>query len=70
MAEKSSFKQGSANANTQNKPTDADVARADEYNGSYKDPALSISEEEKFGNGDNPVQTEKLPAKNLRSSGG
>jgi len=70
MAEKSSFSGGSANSNTQNKPKDEDGKRVDEYGGSYKDPAQSLSEAEKFGTSENPATAEKLPAKGLKSVGG
>lgn len=56
--------------NRQNKPTEEDVKRKDEYGGSYKDAADGLSEAQKFGTDQLPVQEKPLSAKNLKSVGG
>lgn len=70
MAEDNAFKGGSANGSQQNKPTTADAERRDEYMGQYKERADGVSEAEKFGTDQNPVQNDALPAKNLKGAGG
>jgi len=55
---------------TQHKPTKEDSERRDEYGGKYKDRAQEASEEEKFGDSQNPVRDTPLPAKSLRTFGG
>jgi len=59
----SSFKQGSANGNNQNKASERDCSPKDEYYGQYK-PAPKAPED-----GSNPVRNDGLPARNLRSVG-
>lgn len=56
--------------NSQNKPTKEDSERKDEYLGKYKDAAATMSEADKFGTGQMPVQHDSLPVKNLKSVGG
>jgi len=67
--ERSSFTPGNANAPTQNKKSEADVTRSDEYGGSYKSSCDGVSDDQKWGGNQNPVQNESLPAKNLNSAG-
>jgi hypothetical protein len=69
MAEQSSFKPG-AGAGGQNKPTDADVKRKDEYDDKYKERADQYGEAEKYGTDQNPVKHDPLPAKGLHGVGG
>jgi hypothetical protein len=56
--------------NTQNKPTKEDSERKDEYGGQYKDRCDELSEAQKFGTDQLPVQNDALPAKNLKNAGG
>jgi hypothetical protein len=70
MAENSSFRGGSAGNNTQNKPTESDSKRVDEYDKQYKDRADQFGEAEKFGTDQNPVHNDKLPASGLKGVGG
>jgi hypothetical protein len=56
-----------AESSVQNKPTEKDVLKKDEYLGGYKDRAQTASEEEKFGGNQNPSISDPLPAKNLRA---
>lgn len=53
-----------------NSPRKADVERVDEYDGKYKDRSQTMSEAEKFGTNQLPVQNDPLPAKGLRQVGG
>jgi hypothetical protein len=52
------------------KLTKEDSYRKDEYMGQYKEIAEQTSEEDKFGESQNPVQNTPTPWKNLRSTGG
>jgi len=67
--EKSSSSMGMGNKMAQNKATDADVRRADEYGGRYRSSTEGVSEDQMWGHNQNPVQNDALPAKNLRSVG-
>jgi hypothetical protein len=67
--EKSSFSSGGGN-DVQNKPTKADSERRDEYMGQYKDHADGLSEAQKFGTDQIPVQHDAPPFKGLKSTGG
>lgn len=55
--------------NTQNKPKPQDRAPTDEYYGQYKDRSKGLSDAEKWGTDQNPVQHDQLPATNLRNVG-
>lgn len=68
--EKSSFSAGGDGKDTQNKPTKQDSERKDEYQGKYKDVADGLSEAERFGTDQLPVQHDSPPFKGLKSSGG
>lgn len=71
MADNSSFRGGSAGGNnTQNKPTEADSKRVDEYEKGYKERAEEYDEAAKFGTDQLPVQNDKLPASGLKGVGG
>jgi len=59
-----------AQDNTQNKPTQQDSERKDEYLGGYKDGSEGLSEAQKFGTDQIPVTHDALPAKNLQKAGG
>jgi hypothetical protein len=68
--EKSSFGGGDAASPSQNKPTNEDQYRSDEYGGKYKDACDGMSEAQKFGTDQIPVKNDPLPAKNLQKVGG
>ena len=55
---------------TQDVPTKEDSVRKDEYHGKWKSNADGVSEDDKFGISQNPVQDKPLPAKGLKSVGG
>lgn len=56
-------------SDTTQKPSEKDTHPVDEYHGAWKDGSQA-SEEEKYGNSQNPVRNDPLPAKNLKSVGG
>lgn len=56
--------------NTQNKPTKEDSERNDEYGGKYKPVHEGLSEAQKFGTEQLPVQEGKTPFKDLKAVGG
>jgi hypothetical protein len=64
------FKPGNANSPSTVKPSKADAERRDEYEGRYKDAADGMSEAQKFGTDQMPVQHDPLPATKLRTAGG
>jgi hypothetical protein len=68
VAEQNSFKTGGG-GDVQNKPGDAWKDK-DEYGGGYKDAADGLSEAQKFGTDQLPVQNDSLPAKGLKGVGG
>lgn len=70
MAENSSFRGGNAGGGVQNKPTNADAERVDEYDGKFKERADEYGEDAKFGTDQLPVQDDKMPASGLKSVGG
>lgn len=67
--EKSSFKSGNANGNEQNKVQERDSSPGDEYYGGYKSSCDGVSDDQKWGQNQNPVRSDALPAKSLRSVG-
>lgn len=69
MAENNSFKTGGGGGDVQNKPGEAWKDK-DEYGGQYKDPAQTLTEAQKFGTDQLPVQNDALPAKGLKGVGG
>ena len=67
--ETSSFRPGGAN-DVQNKPSRDDAFRKDEYGGAYKEHGVGLSEAERFGTDQMPVQHDAIPAKGLKGVGG
>jgi hypothetical protein len=71
MAEKSVFVSGNPGVKPNQKLSEADVSSSkDAYGNGYKDPAQTLSEQEKFGTNLNPVKNPPMPAKGLRGVGG
>lgn len=67
--ERSSFRAGSANSPEQHRKSEADVTRKDEYNSAYKSACEGVSDEQKWGTGQNPVSNGANPFRNMRSVG-
>lgn len=68
--EQSSFKAGSANSLNQNKPSQEDARRVDEYGGQYRCRSQGTGDVERFGTDKYPVQHDALAARGLRNVGG